>query len=307
MGDGKVGLNCLRENICRSQDVADVTDEEHCHHSLSAVRAQEDIIRDCQEQMESMMDSCDTATSSRSGSAQFRQDHMSQSVLSNQKYNYSKLASEGVHRYHLQTGTKTRDESAHDGAQECIWHHEAITREPIDCTSRHMVPVDSKASTASSCERPGKTRPPRVEYKSLSSFSFRDYASDDEHQRLVKACARERDQLIRDYQDRACSDDEGDTEALDEMAIVGKSPNLEPCPELGWQYIDGQGHMQGPFTLEQMRLWHEYNMLPQSLQMRCHPNDRFSTFDDLFPKPLRPFEDNVRRCCCLEDVSSKSD
>jgi len=61
------------------------------------------------------------------------------------------------------------------------------------------------------------------------------------------------------------------------------------CPEMGWQYVDPSGKVQGPFTLEKMRLWHQHGYFFPELPMRCEDGDIFVPFAQLFPAPLQPF------------------
>mmetsp|Transcript_23311 Transcript_23311/g.66338 ORF Transcript_23311/g.66338 Transcript_23311/m.66338 type:complete len:306 (+) Transcript_23311:104-1021(+) len=67
------------------------------------------------------------------------------------------------------------------------------------------------------------------------------------------------------------------------------------CPDTGWQYVDPSGKIQGPFDLAKMRLWHRYSFFYPELPMRCHPEDAFKPFAELFPDGAEPFRDRVLR------------
>jgi len=67
------------------------------------------------------------------------------------------------------------------------------------------------------------------------------------------------------------------------------------CPQEGWQYVDPKGRVQGPFTLVEMQSWHGMGYFRGNLPMRCHPDDEFVPFSQLFPPPLSPFESYPRR------------
>jgi hypothetical protein len=62
------------------------------------------------------------------------------------------------------------------------------------------------------------------------------------------------------------------------------------CPATGWQYVDKKGRTQGPFSLTEMRQWHEMGYFALDLLLRCDPNDVFSKLADLFPHPMIPFQ-----------------
>lgn len=68
-----------------------------------------------------------------------------------------------------------------------------------------------------------------------------------------------------------------------------------PCPEVGWQYVDPKGNIQGPFSLTEMKAWHGLGYFRPTLQMRCDANDKFLPFGELFPHPLIPFQSYPKR------------
>lgn len=74
-----------------------------------------------------------------------------------------------------------------------------------------------------------------------------------------------------------------------------KVAELVACPDNGWQYIDPSGTIQGPFPLDKMRLWHQKQYFSPELPMRCHGEDAFVPFCELFPKPVEPFKSCVMR------------
>jgi len=74
-----------------------------------------------------------------------------------------------------------------------------------------------------------------------------------------------------------------------------RRPELLRVPDDGWQYIDLDGNVQGPFCLEKMRLWSELRYFFPHLQMRCSEEDEFVPFSELFPKPMEPFKSCVVR------------
>ncbi|CAD2086780.1 eukaryotic translation initiation factor subunit eIF2A, putative [Plasmodium vinckei brucechwatti] len=56
-----------------------------------------------------------------------------------------------------------------------------------------------------------------------------------------------------------------------------------------WQYIDPKGVVQGPFFLEEMRMWSELGYFEPMLPVRCCDSDRFIALNKLFPPPHKPF------------------
>lgn len=76
--------------------------------------------------------------------------------------------------------------------------------------------------------------------------------------------------------------------------LVGR-PREHECPLHGWQYIDPQGQVQGPFSLTEVHMWFTRQMLPPELPMRCDPHAVFRPLQDLFPsRHSVPFETNVK-------------
>lgn len=78
-------------------------------------------------------------------------------------------------------------------------------------------------------------------------------------------------------------------------AVPKGTPLRARCPETGWQYVDPAGRVQGPFSLEKMRLWHKHGFFYHDLPMRCFPEDRFVCFLELWPAGCEPFEGQVLR------------
>lgn len=104
----------------------------------------------------------------------------------------------------------------------------------------------------------------------------------------IKECAFDEDPT---------SDDPPATSLAAGMVNGSRRPGkMMPCPEDGWQYVDPQGRLQGPFPLEKMRLWHTHGFFYPDLQMRCDPRDRFLPFAELFPPSDPPFVGRVWRC-----------
>lgn len=75
----------------------------------------------------------------------------------------------------------------------------------------------------------------------------------------------------------------------------GQMARLAPVPQTGWEYVDPAGRVQGPFPLEKMRLWHQHGYFYPDLPMRSNSSDAFKPFAELFPAPLVPFRDTVKR------------
>lgn len=63
----------------------------------------------------------------------------------------------------------------------------------------------------------------------------------------------------------------------------------------GWEYIDPQQQVRGPFTRREMQTWHSMGYFRAELLMRCHRDDRFVPLQALFPPPLVPFRSSPRR------------
>jgi len=70
---------------------------------------------------------------------------------------------------------------------------------------------------------------------------------------------------------------------------------LAACPDMGWQYVDPSGKIQGPFGLEKMRLWNQHGFFYADLPMRCDPADSFVKLSELFPGGSEPFKGPVLR------------
>jgi len=68
-----------------------------------------------------------------------------------------------------------------------------------------------------------------------------------------------------------------------------------PCPSSGWQYVDPKQNIQGPFTLLEMQQWHGMGYFRANLPMRCDQADRFTSFGELFPHPMIPFQSYPKR------------
>lgn len=66
-----------------------------------------------------------------------------------------------------------------------------------------------------------------------------------------------------------------------------KQPSIEASQ---WQYMDTKGNLQGPFSSQQMALWHQHNMLPKTLRLRRTTDVSFCTIDEYFPPPSAPFK-----------------
>ena len=66
-----------------------------------------------------------------------------------------------------------------------------------------------------------------------------------------------------------------------------------PLPENGWQYVDPHGNIQGPFSLEKMRDWNTKGYFEQDLAMRFDPNGDFIEFRQLFPAGTVPFVTSI--------------
>jgi len=83
------------------------------------------------------------------------------------------------------------------------------------------------------------------------------------------------------------------------LAAAAKASSGAPrgltCPRDGWQYVDPKHNVQGPFTLDQMKLWHEHLFFHDNIPMRCDKSDPFVPLKELFPPPLRPFESYPKR------------
>lgn len=73
----------------------------------------------------------------------------------------------------------------------------------------------------------------------------------------------------------------------------GRTWRLALCPASGWQYIDPGNRIQGPFTLEKMRLWHQHGFFYPALRMRCDPGDEFRPFAELWPPGQMAFMGHV--------------
>jgi len=71
---------------------------------------------------------------------------------------------------------------------------------------------------------------------------------------------------------------------------------LSACPSSGWQYVDPNGKIQGPFNLDKMVLWHQHGFFYPALPMRCDPSDSFAPFAELWPPGIPPFTIQVKRC-----------
>ncbi|KJP86182.1 hypothetical protein AK88_04153 [Plasmodium fragile] len=56
-----------------------------------------------------------------------------------------------------------------------------------------------------------------------------------------------------------------------------------------WQYVDPKGVVQGPFFLDEMRIWSEMGYFEPMLPVRCCDSDRFVALNKLFPPPHKPF------------------
>ncbi|CRG99051.1 eukaryotic translation initiation factor subunit eIF2A, putative [Plasmodium relictum] len=56
-----------------------------------------------------------------------------------------------------------------------------------------------------------------------------------------------------------------------------------------WQYVDPKGVVQGPFFLDEMRVWSEMGYFEPMLPVRCCDSDRFVALNKLFPPPHKPF------------------
>jgi len=61
--------------------------------------------------------------------------------------------------------------------------------------------------------------------------------------------------------------------------------------DLKWQYLDTKGGVQGPFSSEQMLVWHKGGYFSEELLLRYAPGDLFVALGELYPSPLRPFLD----------------
>lgn len=57
-----------------------------------------------------------------------------------------------------------------------------------------------------------------------------------------------------------------------------------------WHYLDTKGQLQGPFSSQQMALWHDHDMLPKTLRLRRSTDTDFFTIPEFFPAPLTPFK-----------------
>lgn len=61
------------------------------------------------------------------------------------------------------------------------------------------------------------------------------------------------------------------------------------CPEKGWEYIDEDSNIQGPFDQKKMRSWYKSGHLCSNLLLRAETQDAFAPLCVLFPEPMVPF------------------
>lgn len=76
----------------------------------------------------------------------------------------------------------------------------------------------------------------------------------------------------------------------------------EECPATGWEYVDLNGAVQGPFAVEKMLQWHGMGFFKSNLPMRCNAADRWVNFNELFPPPLQPFRSCPRRPVAMQGL-----
>jgi len=69
------------------------------------------------------------------------------------------------------------------------------------------------------------------------------------------------------------------------------------APSKGWEYLDPTGEVQGPFGVEDMRLWYVAGFLDRALPVRCFSSDPFLPLDQLYPQGTEPFQERPRRSC----------
>ena len=83
-------------------------------------------------------------------------------------------------------------------------------------------------------------------------------------------------------------------QSADELdMLIFRPRSQEALPENGWQYLDPDGNVQGPFSLEMMRDWSTKGYLQQHLPMRFDPNDDFIQLRELFPVGTVPFVTSI--------------
>lgn len=81
--------------------------------------------------------------------------------------------------------------------------------------------------------------------------------------------------------------------AVEDSRPSAKPSKVAECPSSGWQYVDPSGRIQGPFSLEKMRLWYQHGYFYPNLPMRCSAADQFVAFSELWPPGIPPFTNHV--------------
>ena len=81
-----------------------------------------------------------------------------------------------------------------------------------------------------------------------------------------------------------------------EQDIRAVIEGLQDPDFLRWNYLDGQGNEQGPYSTEQMRLWFEQELFPRTLKVKLV--DEFCTVDKFYNSKTAAFArppDQLRR------------
>lgn len=67
------------------------------------------------------------------------------------------------------------------------------------------------------------------------------------------------------------------------------------APDHGWEYVDTNDKIQGPFTLKEMRQWNQYGYFRPELKIRAGPNDSFQPLKEMYPDPITAFVTGPRK------------
>jgi len=81
------------------------------------------------------------------------------------------------------------------------------------------------------------------------------------------------------------------------VASPERRPSPEPAapkqlaPEEGWEYLDRENNVQGPFKVSEMRAWYTHGYFKPELRIRAGGIKEFTPLQDLYPEQsqLEPF------------------
>lgn len=84
-------------------------------------------------------------------------------------------------------------------------------------------------------------------------------------------------------------------EAQQRRAKAGAGKGKVQCPKHGWQYMDPDRKVHGPFSLQEMQQWDRQGYFRADLLIRCNPNDPFVPLGQMFPTSAVRFESLPKR------------